>query len=282
LSQRKHNRAAYLTLAAYLRGGRLPHAILAEGPNNPEKDAFVSAVAMSALCEADAASRPCGECRHCVKAAKGIHPDILSYGGEGGARSFHIDTVRELRKEAYVRPNEADGKVLILREVQNMSVQAQNALLKVIEEPPRNVTFLLTCENKAVLLETIRSRVAVIALGDAAVSQEESEDDGLDVAGLVYDACIGDELAAMGALAAYERNRPGLHALLERMHAALGEAMLRDSGDERLQRLISRYGHLRLFQILAIIDETREAVDRNAGGLLLVTSFTARIRAALV
>jgi hypothetical protein len=58
--------------------------------------------------------------------------------------------------------------------------------------------------------------------------------------------------------------------------------MLHGSDHEGLTRLITRYGHLRLFQILAIITMTREAVDRNAGGLILVTSLTARIRAALL
>jgi DNA polymerase-3 subunit delta' len=181
-----------------------------------------------------------------------------------------------------VRPNEAEGKVLILKEVQSMSVQAQNALLKVIEEPPRHVTFLLTCENKTALLETILSRVAVIALDGAAVVPAESEEEGPDVAALLYDAAMGDELAAMGVLATYERNRPGLRALLDRMHRGLSEAMLHGSPHEGLTRLISSYGHLRLFKILAIIGETAEAVDRNAGGLILVTSLTARMRAALL
>lgn len=78
----------------------------------------------------------------------GGHPDIEEAGGDGGVRSFHIEEVRRLRDTAYVLPNEAAYRVLILSEAQNMTEQAQNALLKILEEPPRHVIFLLTCENR--------------------------------------------------------------------------------------------------------------------------------------
>ena len=107
----------------------------------------------------------CGRCPGCLKAAGGGHPDIEEAGGDGGVRSFHIEEVRRLRDTAYVLPNEAAYRVLILSEAQNMTEQAQNALLKILEEPPRHVIFLLTCENRAQLLPTIQSRVMTVTLG---------------------------------------------------------------------------------------------------------------------
>ena len=93
-------------------------------------------------------------------------------GGEGAARSFHIDTVRALREDAYILPNEAPRRVFLLAEAQNMTEQAQNALLKILEEPPASALFLLTCENRGQLLETIRSRVVTLSL--SGVAEEES------------------------------------------------------------------------------------------------------------
>ncbi len=70
-------------------------------------------------------------------------------------------------------PNEAPHRVIILCSAQSMTAQAQNALLKILEEPPRHVLFILTCENRTQLLETIRSRCVCVTLG--AVDYEEAE-----------------------------------------------------------------------------------------------------------
>lgn len=309
------NGKAYRTLAALVHGGRFPHALMIEGPGGCGKTTFAREAAQAKLCSAEPALRPCGQCHDCVKAEKNIHPDIMTYSGEGGSRSFHISTVRELRREAYVRPNEAEGKVLILRDIQDMSVQAQNALLKILEEPSANVSFLLTCTSRSAMLETILSRVLAITLELPTVEQcaahlqalqpgteaqllrqaaqrtggnvgrtlilleEESVPD--PAADILYNACIGDELAALAALSKYERDRTGFSALLVRMKEKLSEAMLRVPADERYARLVARAGRLRLLQILDIIEDTALGVTQNLGGSLLAASLCSRIRLAL-
>lgn len=309
------NQQVYQTLAAAIRGGRLSHALLIEGPDGCGKATFAAEVAQAALCSAAQELRPCGQCRDCEKVEKGIHPDLLTFGGSGGSRSFHIDTVRALRAQAFVRPNEAAAKAIVLRDTHEMSTQAQNALLKIIEEPPRGVMFLLTCRSRHQMLETIRSRVQVLSLElptpeqcaahlqglfpdrpadelDAAATRAggnigaalallEGEPAVDEAADILVDACIGDEMAALAALSKYERDRQGLAALLERMAAVLSDTLLHGGADERLARLHNRAGRLRLLQILAIIEDTAQAVPQNVGGLLLTTSLCARIRSVL-
>lgn len=310
------NERAYQTLAATVRGGRLSHALLIEGPDGSGKYTFAVEAAQAALCSAEPEARPCGVCRDCVKVTKGIHPDLLIFGGAGGDRSFHIDTVRELRGQAYVQPNEAAGKVMLLRNTHEMTEQAQNALLKIIEEPPRDVMFILTCRSRFRMLETIRSRVQVIALetpdagqceehlkallpdaepvriaaacaraagnvGRALELLEAAGETAGEAAEILAEVCGGDELTAMAALAKYERDRQGLALLLESMAAELCGVLLRGHGDERLVTLANRTGRLRLLKILAIIEDTAQAVPQNIGGLLLTTSLCARIRSVL-
>ena len=100
----------------------------------------------------------------CQKAEKGYHPDIFEYKPKGGARSFHVDTVRNVINDVYVAPNEADYKVYILCNAHFMNESAQNALLKVLEEPPSYAVFILTVENKSAMLETVLSRSVVLSL----------------------------------------------------------------------------------------------------------------------
>ncbi len=158
------NEAAKATLAARLDAGALPHALLFEGPIGSGRRTLARLVAAAAVCRSEG-NRPCGHCPACHKALNSIHPDITELGGSDEARSFHIDAVRALREEAHILPNEAPVRVFILCDVQNMTDQAQNALLKLLEEPPSHVRLLLTCENRSQLLETVRSRLFSVTLG---------------------------------------------------------------------------------------------------------------------
>lgn len=164
------NDAAKAAVAARLDSGTLPHALLLEGPSGSGRRTLARLIAAAAVCRSDG-DRPCGVCPACHKALRSIHPDITELGGSEEARSFHIDAVRALREEAYILPNEAPVRVFILCDVQAMTDQAQNALLKLLEEPPAHVRLLLTCENRSQLLETVRSRLFSVTLGGIAPTE---------------------------------------------------------------------------------------------------------------
>lgn len=159
------NEKAKQTLVNFLTDERLPHTILLEGEDGCGKTTFARMIAAGILCGQERRlQRPCGECINCRLIMSDNHPDVFVEGSENKANSFHVEQIRQIRSDAYIRPNNGEYKVYILRNVHNMTEQAQNALLKIIEEPPKQVIFILTCNNRARILPTILSRSAVIPL----------------------------------------------------------------------------------------------------------------------
>ncbi len=104
---------------------------------------------------------PCRECSACRKVEEGICPDIRLIGREGKA-SIGVDAIRFLHQDVLMPPNDLDTKIYIIEDAEAMTVQAQNALLLTLEEPPSYVLFLLLCNGADALLETIRSRAPVL------------------------------------------------------------------------------------------------------------------------
>lgn len=149
-------------LGCLIDSGRFPHALIIEGEQGLGKRTLARQLAAALVCRSE--SKPCMECAQCRKAVQNIHPDIFEHSASGGANSFHVDVVRNVISEAFVQPNEAEYKVYVLGNADCMSVSAQNALLKVLEEPPSYVVFILTASSKSMMLETVLSRSVVVTL----------------------------------------------------------------------------------------------------------------------
>ena len=141
---------------------RLPHALLIEGDPGTGKHTLSRYLAAAAVCTE--AERPCGQCRACRQANALTHPDIRITAPEDGKKTVLVDQIRALRQEAYIKPHTASRRVFVIDKADSMNPQAQNALLKVLEEPPGSVLFFLLAESKAALLPTVLSRCTVFSL----------------------------------------------------------------------------------------------------------------------
>ena len=155
-----------------IKSDKIPGAFIFEGTRNAGNylgSEISYILAKSIVCQNTNHKRKygesCGACESCLKAEKNIHPDIIVSEADGdGSLSFHIDKVRELINGLYLAPNDSDTKVYIIKDMQNMTPQGQNALLKSIEEPPPFVVFIITVTDCDLILETVKSRAVKFTL----------------------------------------------------------------------------------------------------------------------
>jgi DNA polymerase-3 subunit gamma/tau len=142
-------------LKASLEAGAMNHAILLSGSHGIGKTTLARLIAQSLTCQKAPTSEPCGTCPSCLAFAAGNHPDLLEMDA---ASNRGVDDARAIRERLTVAPMMGHGTVLIIDEAHMLTREAQNALLKSLEEPPPGVYFIFATTAPDKLLSTIRSR----------------------------------------------------------------------------------------------------------------------------
>ena len=210
---------------------RLSHAYILASPDREECLALAAQIAAAAVCQRGE-NAPCGQCRDCRKALRGIHPDITHIQREEKKAVITVDQIRQMAADAYVLPNEARRKVYILDEADKMKTpEAQNAALKTLEEPPAGVIFLLCVQNAGALLPTVRSRC--VLLNANAEKDDETEESRKLAREFLKTAAGEDEASLLRWCMAHERmERDAAAAFFESVQARLAAALC---GKEPLQ-----------------------------------------------
>lgn len=160
-------------LAAAFASDRLSHCYLIAGPAGSGKRTLARILAAAMECTAGS-GRPCGVCLQCRKVLDGVHPDVITVD-DPARKTVTVDMVRKARTDVYVKPNEGRRKVYVFPRAADMNAAAQNALLKVIEEPPEYAAFLLLTEAAERLLPTIRSRAVPLRLSPLSEAEGTAE-----------------------------------------------------------------------------------------------------------
>ena len=154
LLSNEQNKAALVRLGA---DGRLPHAIILEGERGSGRFTLARLISAMAVCRRSGAG--CGECPDCKMALEGQHPDVEVFAKSGGQGTLTIKCLRTINQSVATPPNQGRRRVVILRDIQDIAqARTLNTLLKVIEEPPEYLMFIITVDNRENLLPTILSR----------------------------------------------------------------------------------------------------------------------------
>lgn len=146
-------------LRASVGRGRVSHFYLISGPNGAGKKTLARLLAAAILCKGE--DKPCLSCPACRKVMADTHPDLITVT-DPEHKNVAVKLIRQMRDDLFIRPNEADKKIYLLP--QDLGIEGQNALLKILEEPPAYGVFLLLSDNPEKLLPTVRSRSTELAL----------------------------------------------------------------------------------------------------------------------
>ncbi len=178
---------------------RFSHAYILYGPDGVGKSVFAHYMSSLVLCQGTTLNKPCGSCEACRKIINNIHPDVMV--SEPIKKGMGVDEIRELIDEIHLKPYEGSCKVIIIKDTQNMTISAQNAFLKTLEEPDEGSFIIMLTSSLETILQTIRSRSQIIRLGR--IPEEEVKryliDNGIDekkaeLAAALSDGIIGNAL----------------------------------------------------------------------------------------
>ncbi len=264
------------------RGGRLPHAVIIESQSEDTAAEIAVLLSMYSVCTSDG-ERPCGECKNCRNAKSKAHADI-SYAKpdkKHKSDSYSIEQVREWITDAQIKPNDADAKVYVFERADvRMSPIVQNAFLKLLEEPPRNVSFLLLCERSQRFLPTVLSRCTMIRAGGGRAIGETAAQTAAQIAEGIIAATEYPLLKSLYALKDKELAAETLAAL---------EGILRDAlvtlcggeptGEKELAgRLAARLTRAKLIKMIELCGSCEDNIRQNCNINLLCTQMCGELR----
>lgn len=260
-------------LSSLEKQNRLPHAIIINGGNHQERlDASIF-LSMWAVCSS-LDEKPCGVCKSCLNAKDKIHSDVYFAQGTGKTEIYNVDEMRKINEDTVIKPNSADHKVYIFLDAdKRMPVISQNTFLKTLEEPPKNVIFILTTENSTSLLNTILSRATVFNIPIKDKISEDTLTLAKSIAMAIVKPLEVDLLFATGKLTKRQETIETLaivsRLLRDGLACAVGGKCTID--EECGKALAKRLTKKRLLQLIELNEKAIIKINQNVNLNLLAT-----------
>lgn len=278
-----------MRLSSAIDTGTLSHAVLLTGGTEKERKELSLHIAQALLCENS--EKPCLKCTSCKKIKSGIHPDVTIISGEAGKlRSIKIDTIRSIRNQAYIVPNESPFQIFIILEASGMGEEAQNALLKILEEPPATARFILASRSRDDFRQTILSRVTPFAISeDSGLAAGEKENPKAVAAAkeILTALASKNEYKIIVSSGALEKDKKTYKAALEKMLLMLRNAVVANFSDIQTDedgienRLSAVFSPKELLHMQTQIKELLADADKNANDNLLLTRLSIKLMSCI-
>ncbi|MBE6936253.1 MAG: hypothetical protein E7458_07085 [Ruminococcaceae bacterium] len=256
------------------KGGNWPHAVLLES-DGAEALSFAREAAARLLCPEGRENCRCGVCR---RVREGIHPDVTVI--DRGGKDIVVDDIRAMRQDAYVAPLEGNRKVYLILHAQDLNGAAQNAALKLLEEPPAGVFFVLLADSAMHLLETIRSRCVIFGAGEDAEEGAADEESAQLAASFAAAISSGSELALLEFCLQHEKLKRAelaafFDAAIELLRRALRAAVAHEPPESDAVRALAELPAAALLRLIDMLTRRRRMNEGNVGAAHLLCSIPA-------
>ena len=225
----------------------------------------------AAAMECTGADKPCLACPACRKVMQDIHPDV-SFVRDAEHKELSVDTVRAMRADAFIRPNEGERKIYIFEDCTILTEKDQNVLLKLVEEGPAYAAFFFCAENAAALLQTIRSRCVEVKLSPVSQTEDAPDERALELAHRIASGTRASRTAFCARLETGKITRDELAALFERTRLLLADALLGvygspvpESEREIARELSSRLTKGKILGTIDLLQTYRDHCSYNVG-----------------
>ncbi len=274
------------SITAALHSGTLSHALILEGSDSDSRLQAAKEIAMAVLCENE--NKPCKACVKCKKVDGNIHPDVHFLRKDEKSSMIKVEPIRELKKKASVLPNDGQKSIFIIDSAELMNTQAQNALLKIFEEPAGHLLFILCCGAKSSLLDTIISRATAYSLGEEILhgDKDEKNEKACELASRLA-VCIAqeDELSFLKTIAPLQKDKELFRLTLQSIKLVFRDCLvLQHGGNEALsaspeaaKKLSSRLTAKKVLEMSRLTDELYENSMMNSNHNLTLTRFCSLI-----
>lgn len=259
---------------------RLPHAVVLESADSSLGKSAAKELAKACVCTNEVI-KPCGQCSNCLKVSENIHPDIYTVEITDKKQAVGVGEIRNVISDCFIKPNEASCKVYFIFD--KMTAEAQNALLKILEEPPQNVQFIIVTESSSILLQTVRSRSAVFKLNRGAANDDNdtaANDLACEIAAAIPKNIELPLLLSTGKLAGDKALAlKTLEKLEEILNTALEEKYLPSGNAPRyIDDIVRTLRKRSVVKLIDVISKARIMILQNCNMNLLVTWLCASIR----
>jgi DNA polymerase-3 subunit delta' len=241
----KGKREVVESMLRAVESDRVGHAYILNGPEGIGKKTLSQAFAALLLCSGKAFPDLCGSCMPCRLISSGANPDLKIL--DKGEKSIIVDEIRDIQQDVNIKPMYSARKVYIINEAGNMTVQAQNCLLKTLEEPPSYTVILLNVSNMEAMLPTIRSRATAYTLKKNTYEEVYS----------FLAERFGRELPGLNFIAAYSDGIIGTAVKL----AKSGEFTTIRENTIKLLLGLQNSSRLKAFEEYSFFDSNRDNID---------------------
>ena len=229
--------------------GTFPHAVIIEDTNCEKAIENILFLAKLMLCDSKT-KKPCEKCGNCVKMNSGSHTDVKILKPEKAFSSIKIDEIRKIREDAHIVSLEGGQKFYIIESAELMTAEAQNAFIKILEEPPKNVVFVLICKSVSALLPTVRSRCQIYSGGgDLETARNDTKMNEL-AENIAKSAVSGDAENFMKCIADTPNDRNYLKLLTEMiLYKLIRESAGRKSPQNETTEMVDElHGLVKIFE----------------------------------